>query len=180
MKWFIHELAAKYESPLVNLGVLTKKSAIRMADAKLLAELVSALLTGVTTTSKTSLDRMYADYDKRFDDSDAIREALVDGLDFTIALSGLRSTPLLKPHMFYSLVLARVAVRGWPTLSSLAPANPSPVSDAENRLLHLADVLDDPEGHPTEREFILASSEKTNVKSQREARVRRLAAALAG
>jgi formiminotetrahydrofolate cyclodeaminase len=180
MKWFIHELASKYESPLVNLGVLTKKSAIRMADAKLLAEMVSALLLGVTTTSKTSLDRMYAEYDKKFDESDAIRDALVDGLDYVIALAGLRSTSLLKPHMFYSLVLARVAVRGWPTLSSLAPANPAPVRDAENRLLHLADALDDPDGHPAEREFILASSEKTNVKSQREARVRRLGVALAG
>ena len=64
MKWFIYDLASKYENPLINLGVIAKRGAIRMADAKLMAEIVSALLLGITTTSKRSLDKLYEDFDR--------------------------------------------------------------------------------------------------------------------
>jgi Protein of unknown function DUF262 len=180
MKWFIHQLASRYEDPLVLLGVLTKKAAIRMGDAKLLAEITSALIYGVTTTSKASLDRMYSSNDRVFAESEPARLAITEAFDFVLALSGIRGTVLLKPHLFYALVLARIAMRGWPTLDGLAPEGGLPVSDAENRLLRLADVLEDPESNPEEQRFIDACSEKTNVRGQREARIARLAEAMAG
>lgn len=181
MKWFVYDLAARYQNVLVNLGAITKKSSIRMADAKLIAEITSALLLGITTTSKSSLDKMYDTYDKTFDEAPEVEAAITEAMDFALSLPGIRSTALMKTHMFYSLILARIAVRGWDTLAALAPDGSKAIGpDAENRLLRLADALDDPDTHPKQKNFVEASSERTNVKSQREARVRMLAEALVG
>jgi len=172
MKWSIYEIAGRYQNVLVNLGVITKKSSIRMADAKLIAEITSALLLGITTTSKTSLDRLYATYDDEFDGAPEVEEAITEAMAFVLSLQAIRSTPLMKTYMFYSLILARIAIRGWETLEVVAPARNSRIAaDAENRLLRLADALEDPDTHPNQRAFIEASSERTNVKSQRETRV---------
>jgi hypothetical protein len=181
MKWFIYDLAARYENALVNLGVITKKAAIRMADAKLFAEVVSGLLLGITTTSKTSLDRLYENNDMSFDRAFDVEAAIVEAMDFALSLHGLRGTPLVKTHMFYSLLLARIAVRQWPELAPVSPSKRSAVApDAENRLLGLADALDDPDSHPKAKPFVLASTDRTNVKSQRETRVGVLAHTIVG
>ena len=99
-------------------------------------------------------------------------------MNFALSLQHVAGTQLVKTHVFYSLVLARVAVDGWRELADVVPQPPrrrKVVPEAENRLLKLADALDEPELHPDYKAFVDASSERTNVKSQREIRTRILA-----
>ncbi len=186
MKWLIVSLAQRYGDRLVNLGVLRKNRAIRMADAKLIAEVVHALIHGVTTTSKTSLDKLYADNDKgdQVKDETKLRGALETGFDAVLLWPATHTTILMRTHVFYSLLLAAVRVRlAWPTLTGVAaaPKGPAPfAANAEENLLRLAAALDEPDEHPQFAEFAEASAEKTNVKAQREIRIRWLVRAMAG
>ena len=90
MKWFIYDLASKYENPLINLGVIAKRGAIRMADAKLMAEIVSALLLGITTTSKRSLDKLYEDFDRTFERANRRSTGRRSGNEFRVVFTTRR------------------------------------------------------------------------------------------
>lgn len=184
MKWFIVRLAQKYSDAFVQLGVLTRKSAVRMADAKLLAEIAHALLNGITTTNKNSLNAMYLKYDKgtTFEGDRSIRDAVDTAMSEILTFEGIGTTALVKTHVFYSLVLAVIRVRlAWPAIKYVSPTPRRAARIADNALENLtllAGALEDPEGHPEYDEFVDASAERTNVKAQRETRVRWLVAAL--
>jgi hypothetical protein len=184
MKWFIHDLSKDVADSLVALGVLSDRSVVRMADAKLLAELVHALTYGVATTSKTSLNAMYQQYDRgeSVPNEDELREAVEQAIDTILGWPDLHTTPLMKAYNFYSLVLAIIRVRtAWPTLLSVVeePTEPSPLASTSlENLLTLASALDDPDSYEEFKEFTDAAAERTNVKSQREVRVRWLTDAL--
>lgn len=185
MKWFVHGLSSRHGATFVRLGVIAQRTAIRMSDTKLLAEIVSALTNGVTTTSKSTLDKLYHSFDKSAEVPRAaeITTAIDDAIAAVLAIQSIHTTALMKTHVFYSLVLAHIAVtKSWPELKDLASkhgarALTSPVKREAN-LLTLAAALDEPELYPDEEEFSSASADKTNVKAQRETRVRWLAAAL--
>jgi hypothetical protein len=88
----------------------------------------------------------------------------------------------MKMNVFYALLLAIIRVRlAWPTLLPLIPEpkKPSDIgSAAVESLLILASALEYPEGHPKLSAFAAAAAERTNVKAQRETRVRFLVRAL--
>jgi hypothetical protein len=184
MKWFINHLARRDGDTFVQLGVLTKRSVIRMADAKLLAEIVHALLNGVTTTSKNTLNSMYLKFDRGDEVPGAAKMdgAVAEALDEIRGLTEVHTTALMKMNVFYSLVLAVILVKTkWPTLNDLVelPRSKKLHKNAESNLLALAAALEEPEAYPEYEEFTEAAAEKTNVKDQRETRVAWLAAALA-
>jgi hypothetical protein len=184
LKWFVVRRTEKYSDAFVQLGVLTKKSVVRMGDAKLIAELVPALLNGITTTNKNTLNAMYLKHDKgiRFEGDKEIRQAIDTAMNEILALEGIGSTALMKTHVFYSLVLAVIRVRlAWPALRYVSNTPRRAASLAENateNLTALAAALDDPDAHTEYEKFVEASAERTNVKAQRETRVRWLVAAL--
>jgi hypothetical protein len=183
MKWFIHRLTEVYENPLVNMGTITAKSAVRMSAAKLLAELVHAMIYGVTTTSTTTLDKMYGSFDRMhsFPQAEEIKGVLDKALSTALGFEFIAGTALTRGHMFYSLVIALMRVQSaWPTfdLSVLKARKIS--SSARTQLLRLADAYENPYAYPTLADFINSASEKTNVKSQRELRASYMAAALTG
>jgi hypothetical protein len=184
MKWFILRLADTHGMALVNLGAVSEKSAIRMGDAKLLAEVVHALLYGVTTTNKASLDRMYAKFDRgdEVEKEAAIERAINDAVDSVIEMTDIHTTGLMRTHVFYSLVLAFIRVKtAWSTLADIAgPNKPSkPRRSAGANLLQLAAAIEDPEAYGEwYEEFINASATGTNVKAKRIARIEWLVSAL--
>lgn len=181
MKWFLYSLTQRYGETLVSLGVLPKQSAIRMQDTKFLAEIVHAMLNGVTTTSKSTLDAMYRRYEKDdIPEEKKIRDAIEKG--FTQVMKwDITQTSLVKSYVFYSLLLAVLLVQGrW---ASLLPLNAVPTGakirkEAESNLLRLSAALDEPESFEDYRDFTDASEKKTNVRAQREQRVRWLARAI--
>ena len=184
MKWFIHDLSKDLAGSFVALGVLRERSVVRMADAKLLAEIVHALVHGVTTTSKTSLNSLYHDFDRGEDvpNEEKMRESIELAVEVILEWPETHTTALMRTNIFYSLVLAIIRVRrAWPTLLSIVE-EPKKLtgfaSNAEVNLLALAAALDDPDTHEEFEEFTEAAAEKTNVKAQRETRIRWLVWAL--
>lgn len=183
MKWFVYALTSRYGESLVSLGVLAERSVVRMADTKFLAEVVHALVYGVTTTNKRSLDSMYGKFDKGsgVQEGTQIQEAIDKAFDTIFAMQELRGTALMRMNVFYSLVLALILVqKSWPKLSSiLAQASGKGVAGGSTaNLLRLAAALEQPEVYEAYKEFTDAAAEKTNVKAEREKRVKWLARAL--
>ncbi len=184
MKWFMVRMSQRFGNQFINLGVLPKNRVIRMGDVKLLAEIIHALLNGITTTSKTTLDAMYSKYDKgdQLPEESELSHALDAGFESILGWNAIRSTPLMRMNVFYSLFLATVRVRlAWPTLMSIitAPLDPTAFHPrAETNLLTLAAALDEPEDSPQYKELTDAAAEKTNVKASRETRTRWLVRAL--
>jgi len=185
MKWFVYGLSQRWGETFVSLGVLKKKRVGRMGDAKLIAEMTHALLNGITTTSKPVLDTMYHRFDKgeAFPNEDAVRSAIDDALTGILEWTDIHDTALMRMNVFYSLVLAVVSVqKQWSTLPPFVEGVETDDlmvhKSAVSNLLTLAAALEDPDTYKDYQEFTLAAEEKTNVKSQRETRVRWLVNAL--
>ena len=182
MKWIILRLTGRHSETLIALETLTEREVIRMADDKLLAEVIHALLNGVKTTTASLLNAMYRAYErKEIEEERKIERAIDDAFNQILEWSSLRMTPLVtRTHVFYSLLLAVIAVKAqWSTLqTTIADAAGKQLHvNAERNLLELAEAV--AASDPSEfKDFVAASSEKTNTSDQRAMRVKWLAAAL--
>lgn len=177
MKWFIYSLSNEYDTILLQIGTFTESRLVRMADAKLFAEIIHAFTEGVSTTNKRKLDALYKNYDKEFDYRTECERRFRSALEVLLELEELHGGPLMRPHMMYSLLLAIMHV-----LDPVEVLNPirhveAPVdidkSCALPRLTALAEAArgeNEDAGEFTE--FVEASEARTNVKEQREIRVR--------
>ena len=183
MKWMILRLSGRHSNTLVSLSTLTDRQVIRMADQKLFAEIVDAMLVDVRTTNASSLSSMYRMYEHEDPpDQEKIVRAIDSAFDTLLAWPGLRDTGLVKrTHIFYSLLLAIIAVESrWATLEHISPASVrQSVSDvAEQNLLKLEDVLSDEVPDQRYATFVKACTVKTNTWDQRQARIKWLSAAI--
>ena len=181
MKWLIVDLANRHSDTLILLDTLTEKQVIRMADQKLLAEIVHALLNGVTTTSATSLDRMYREFERQ---EVPLESSLTGSLDIAfnrlLGWDRLHAAGLAaKGYMCYALILALVGVESrWSSLEPIigAASGQAIHDNAERNLIALSDAIDNDDDYFAS--FVKASSEKTNTKEHRANRVRWFAKAL--
>jgi hypothetical protein len=182
-KWFLHRLGLRLNELWEPMGVFSHKAIVRMADTKLLAEVCHAMLYGVTTTNKGSLDRLYRDHDDGFVDEDDFEYRIAEAAETLRMWDELHGTSLMKPFQVYALLLALMHMR-----RPLAPLQPTfEIAQGQDldrnrsteRLSRLARAVD--EGVTTGRfaRFVKASDEKTNVKAEREARIRFYCQALA-
>ena len=181
MKWLILQLAERHSDTMVLLGTLSEQQAVRMADRKLLAEIVHAMLNGVTTTDARALDSMYRQYE-HVEIPDSVPVAIDSAFDRILGWNGIHDAQLLdKGYIVYSLALAIVAVdSNWSTLEEAIDqaSGKSIHHNAELNLAELSDALRSESESEYFAEFIEASSEKTNTKAQRETRIRWIANAL--
>jgi hypothetical protein len=179
-KWFVFRLTRDYSDAFVQMGTFGEKQLVRMADAKLLTEVANALIHGISTTSKASLDRLYKSRDVAFPEEDEFEHRFRSGLDFVLELQELHRTELMKSYVVYSLLLAVMHMQN--PVASIAPvvADIQPEGlDRQQMLANLsalAAALDADETDLERQEspfldFVRASSERTNVGSQRERRV---------
>jgi hypothetical protein len=148
-KWFIYRLTKEYDTALVNMGAFTEKQIIRMADAKLYTETTHALVNGITTTNKKSLDKLYRENDQVFQGEERIQRQIQTALDHLIAWTGVHSTRLMKPYVLYSLLLA-VTHAEQPAKELTIEQAPGGEGLLDGRLLQqnlsvLADALENPE-----------------------------------
>jgi hypothetical protein len=178
-KWFIAGKANDHEELFTGFGILTEKSIVRMADLKLLTEIVHAFDNGIRTTNKASLDAIYRKYDASFSESDTFGEMLDFSLESMIELEAIKKSPLSKPYIIYSLALALAhQVSLIPGLEDEGAEQQSETIDYERlneNLIVLSEALDLDEDEAASSpfsEFIEACLERTNVKSQREIRAR--------
>ncbi len=175
-KWFLHRLGLRLNAAWEVMGVFPQKALVRMADTKLLAEMCHAMLHGVTTTNKGGLDRLYRDNEEEFADEVEFERRIAEAVGTVQAWEELHGTLLMKPFQMYALLLAVMHVRQ-PLESLQAICESRGVDELERnrsveRLSRLARALD--EGVSTGRyaRFVRASEEKTNVKTEREVRIR--------
>ena len=180
-KWFVNRVSKKFENLFLQTGLFNENQLVRMADTKWLSEICDALLSGIRTTSKAILDRLYKERDREFTDEADLDARITDALDHLAAWNEIRNTPLVKPYVAYSLILAITHV--------LHPADRlQPVFESQGlRTLHnaalrnlsaLSEALQNPDGYVEFREFVAACTERTNVRDQRETRFRWMCRAL--
>lgn len=181
-KWFIYHLARQYDESFVRMGLFGPKQLVRMADTKLLSEVCHALLRGIQTTNRATLDRLYKDNDREFTQKADHQTRLAAALDQLLEWPEIHGGALMKPYVVYSLLLAAIHTRR--PVDQLEPMTPSARVHEFNKelvvanLTHLAAALDDPDGFPDYEDFVDACASQTNVRTNREVRFRWLCRAL--
>lgn len=174
MKWFIYELSHEYDESMLRIGAFTQGRLVRMADAKLYAEITHALMHGITTTKSPNLKTLYSDSDKKFELRSEIKARFDLAIDLMLQMEDLHKSSLVKPHMLYSLLLALMHVQDpVPALQSvveIAKRRKIDMSNAVPALSALGDALDVEQPAADFADFVAASESKTNVKDQRETR----------
>jgi hypothetical protein len=171
-KWFIYRLSKKYDQSLINMGVFKDRQLVRMSDAKLFSEITHALLHGITTTTAPNLDKLYRDYDEDFPHSKEIENRISSAIGVILKWPDTHNTALMKPHMFYALVLAVTHLsKPLDTLmDKYRPKEKKPSENAVVNLTILAEALEGPEAAPQKfKEFIFASTRTTNDAKRRTA-----------
>jgi hypothetical protein len=182
MKWFVYGLARTHDTSMLKLGTFSQKNLARMADSKLYAEIIHAVLNGIATTKKQQLDALYRENDKQFARATEVKERLDGAVDLLLAMEGIQRGPLVKPHQTYSLVLALMHLAKpiaslKPLFGNRRPRRVDPAT-AEQALVPLAEALEAEPVPPSYRGFVKASTSKTNVKAQRERRFKTYCGAL--
>ena len=184
LKWFLHRFALSLNDGWESMGIFTQKALVRMADTKLLAEIVHALLNGITTTNKRALDILYRDHDQVFDTQAKNEQYIGSAVDKINEWDELHGTALMKHFQVYSLILAIIHVQhGIPALQTSVEVPVGSRIDEKRcvqRLSQLAQAVDDDVKTGPWARFVQASSRKTNVKTERETRFRYCCDALLG
>ncbi len=184
LKWFLHRVALSLNDSWETMGIFTQRALVRMADTKLLAEIVHALLNGITTTNRRSLDMLYRDHDQTFSAEAEYEQYIGSAVDTVREWDELHGTALMKHFQVYSLVLAIIHVRHRiPALQTSAEVPVGSRIDEGNcvqRLSQLAQAVDYEVTTGPLAGFVRASSRKTNVRSERETRFRYCCQALLG
>jgi hypothetical protein len=178
-KWFVFRLTRDYGQALIDMGVFRGRQIIRMADAKLLTEVADALVNGIRTTNSKSLDKLYESRDVDFPEEGVFDERFRGALDVAIELAELHQTDLMKPYIFYGLLLAIMHTRE--PISAIEDSIPvvQGVDFDRDRVLAnlsaLGAALELNEDEWTDSpfgEFARASSIGTNVGAKREIRTK--------
>lgn len=181
-KWFLHRLAGRFGGVFVDIGLFNETQIVRMADTKLLAEVCHAILHGLTTTNKNTLDNLYKDNDRVFPMENELTRHLVFAVDQIRLWDDIHGGNLMRPYVAYSLLLAVIHVTS--PIAKLENILRSPKLEsidetkALTNLTALSDSLEDSDVPDGFGEFVVACKSKTNVRSQRETRFRWLCRAL--
>ena len=170
-KWFVQGQLERFAEVLLEAAVLSEKQISRMADAKLLTEVVHAMLYGITTTNARALKKLYNDFDREFDLDRDFTRRLGTTIDL-LASWGRLPKAIAKPHQAYSIILALLHAQE--ALDSLVPLIPRRrslrnVATIVGNLTTLSAILElDEDDVPREYEaFYRASGTGTNVRAAR-------------
>lgn len=181
-KWFVNRLSTRFNKIFVETGLFSEKQLVRMGDAKLLSEVCDALLHGIRTTNKRILDNLYKENDKQFPTEKVLDRQITETLDQISAWKKVYETNVVKPYIFYTLILAVIHQRyRVDQLEGLYASNRMRAFDTdlvERNLLQLSDALDKPDESEDFEKFIAACTEKTNTREQRSTRFEWLCRAL--
>jgi len=186
-KWFVQRLGKRFSALFDESGLFSAKQLIRMADAKLIAELAHAYFNGILTTDKTKLEQLYKKYNGTFAEEKELSSRMSAAFDQLFSFADLWNTSAMKPFMAYSLILAIMHVQrpieNLQSVYRLDQAEPIDELSAMSNISSLVDEFDNKEDNAGARlfpDFVEASDKGTNVKAKRETRVRYFCAALLG
>ena len=181
-KWFIVKVTEHYAPILKSVGVFSERNFSRMQDAKFFTEIVLAIEEGISTSSKTKLDKLYTKHDGVFDNEDYYFSAFTNAFNPIVTWEYLHNTGLVKPFNFYSLLLAVVhRLQVLPVFQGVLPLDGpglGPDDIIAHNLSALASAVDDTEFPIELKEFSQATEKATNTKHQRTVRFQWLCRAL--
>jgi len=167
-----------------RVQAFTKKQLRRRADEQLIAEVVAAMLDGLTTPNATSLKAVYKRHDSAFPSAPDFQRRL-DRAQATIrAWKDLRTNTLLRKHyQLFSLMIALMHAQG--NLASLrrdlgAAKDLLPEDRIMKRLRRLEDAVNAKATSGRYARFWTASEAKTNVRDNRLTRCEYFYSALTG
>lgn len=174
-KWFIFYFCRRYERYFRIAGVFTDKALVRMLDTTLVAEIWDALEHGIRTTKAPDLDKLYKSHDSDPFNAEPFNSYLNQAFDTLQSWDGLYDSSLCKQYMIYALALAIIHV--YHNVESLRAAFqvPTRVSKINTQrslrnLTTLSTAFEAKDVSGPYKSFVEASSEKTNVESQRKMR----------
>jgi hypothetical protein len=183
-KWFIYSLSRECDRLFKDIGVFGEKAFVRMLDAKLLTEIIHALLNGIRTTNKSALDSLYKNYDAVFPQKDRFHERILSALQLISRWKPLHEGPLAKPYMMYSLVLAVMhLLEPVGVLREHCDIVDSVKIDDDQALVALSELAESVESGQARKElsdFVKASTSKTNVAQERATRFATFCSAIIG
>lgn len=173
-KWYIYHLSHRFDHYYDFLGMFSSTQLVRMQDMKWLSEITHALLYGITTTNKKSLNDLYANFDEEFKKGPAFTKQIEAAMKFIAAMDFLPSTDLRKSYSMYSLVLAAIHAKSAnPKLESAKTKGGrglAPAAICERRLSTLAAALEAENPPRKLQRFVKAAEKGTNVKAKRKVR----------
>jgi len=174
-KWFIMELIEQYSEPLKQMGVLTEANISRMQDAKLFSEIIQTVLYGIGSAQDSQLNKLYQEFDEKFDQEKQIHERITAIIDILINCAELHNTDLMKSYNFYSLFTALYYCKYQiDTLREIAQNTKvvNSISDeVKEKLIELNEALEVKNPIDERQEKFIAATEKaTNRKIPRETR----------
>lgn len=177
-KWVVYKIARDYSTSLRDIGVFTDSQLIRMQDVKLFCEIIHSMINGIKTTKKADLDKLYKAYDE--EGSIPNKSEMLDTIDYSVnyclELEDIHSSALMKPHVFYSLLLAISHCEfNFSVLSDVYSTDGKAKRDQFDmlsRLTQLSESVSGDEETVEIPEMVRACSGGTNVKEKREARFR--------
>jgi Protein of unknown function DUF262 len=183
-KWFVYRIASDFSPVLQRMGTFSEKQLVRMQDTKLVAEITHAIVNGVQTTTKAKLDRLYRDYDREFPMEEQIEGRFRRALERLSQLDQIFDSELAKSYQVYALVLALMHFDD--PLTKLVdavppvPHGPFDPDEATNALAIADEALVDDATTGPYKDYVKASSSKTNVGDERVTRIATLYEALQG
>ncbi len=180
-KWFIESLCHEYAEPLRLVGLLSRRDIIRMADTKILSEIIHTLLNGFVTTKGAQIDGLYRQFNTTFDEADVVHERVVFGVNEFLQNADWHQRELLRGYMFQSLVLVLIDRHfqlGLLDQARVAAPEAAALTAAGGIDLGLLlDAIRDPENAPQLEAFV-GSTKGTNVGKAKAVRFLYLAATL--
>jgi hypothetical protein len=192
MKWLVYSLAKNAGPMFERFEVFKVKQFARMADVKLIAEIVHALLNGITTTSAVKLDQLYAAYNSPpaeegvfFPGSYEIEERFDAAWEALSRLDAIQGTSMVKAFNVYALLLALMHARSpIRTLHEVGVGGRGLCDWGEmgDRLVCLASIIDLPDddkpSDPAMRRLWEAADKSTNTAEHRTVRFKAFLAAV--
>jgi uncharacterized protein DUF262 len=181
---FVEGQGREWNGTFKQLKAFTKNQFTRRADEQLMAELVDAMLNGISTPTAKSLRAVYKANDNQFASAADFKTRLDRARGAIDQMIELRQNPLTRRHyQVFSLLLALMHAQG--ALASvrddLGPSRPVLTQDQVLRSLErLADAVSKKVTTGVYAQFWAASQEKTNVRENRLTRCKYFYRALTG
>jgi hypothetical protein len=167
---FVEEQAKAWTPLFDDVKAFTLNQKRRRAAEQLMAELTSAMLLGITTTTEKSLRELYQTHERRFSSAADFATRFEKARSKVAELKALRRSPLRKHYHLYALILA--VMHSQKSVRALIPdlgvsTGAQEASNIESALQALSKAVREKQTKGIYAKFWVASSEKTNVRDNR-------------
>lgn len=149
-KWAVREASRRWSVLWDRFHVIGVRQRVRMEDDSLMAEMFGVILDGVTDGGQTNVDKIYKEYDDKFDPQGEVPKRVDDVLSFFVETLGdfLRDSPILNgPHFLMLFSALAHAIHGIPPgdmdddFPVRSPDTLTDLGAARNNLLQLSSII---------------------------------------